>query len=723
MNRDQAARYLRRMFGSHTGHVAVAAKRTDQTNLPYRERFEWPGQQDDILDWAEAESAKGHNVFVIPALRDNRGEPKAGAGVNLRWLWAEVDWQMVPESKRAEVEVRIKELATFAVRSGSTHDRRRNVHVYVKLPGVVSLDEHYQLNTGLKEHLYADAKQSDAAYLRLPGTFNHKTSDPVPVVMVRGTGEAVSSDDLERLRTHAVRRSSAPVEWEQVDVSRVPKRWKRLAHTEPGCHPVADRSAALWAIIGDLIKAGLTKDEIHTLMDDAPLSQERNNPERVHQDIEKRWADGEAPSGDEDPAPDDGEAIEELTPDEVKEAEDEEDENLVLQEMRLLRAKDEARRRLAEERMAAEFREPDRDSYGTLADLNKLDLPPDEYLVGPAEGDAKGLLGARHNAVLIAQYKSGKTVLAVDLARCLVDGEPFLGSFPVVRSRVGFWSLEVELHELLRHFIQPVGVKTAGSLAVWDGVGRPVNILSEPGKRWTINWLRQHKVDVWMVDSLAVLAVWAGVDIDKDNGQTRALFAAIDEIKREAAVKVSFVLAHTPRAEMEEGKERARGASAIDEHAGARWIFTVHGSTRFLRINGRGVELKQTSLVWDEETHRSSIGTAGTRDEVVDRDVYYRLAAFAEANPGLSKSRFKAAAKHIFPPGKKSGKAAGDLIDEAIFYDFLHEGQGSQRREKRMKAGPAYRGEVPVKPEGGATSRVIPSAERPGRRSRTTGHR
>ncbi|GIJ75996.1 hypothetical protein SAMN05443287_106197 [Micromonospora phaseoli] len=291
MNRERAARYLRRMFGSHTGYVALAAKRTDQKGMSDRKRFRWPGQQNAILDWAEAESAKGYNVFVCPALRDNEGEPKAGAGVNLRWLWAEVDWQTVPETKRAEVEVRIKELATFKVRSGSTHDGRRNVHVYVKLPRVVSGDEHYQLNTGLKEYLYADAKQSDVSYLRLPGTFNHKTSDPVPVGMFKGTGRQISNDDLNRLRTRAMRRATAPAEWERVDVSHVAKRWKRLAHTLPGCHPIADRSKALWAIIGDLIKAGLTKDEIHTLMDDAPMALARDNPDRVHQDIEKRWQD------------------------------------------------------------------------------------------------------------------------------------------------------------------------------------------------------------------------------------------------------------------------------------------------------------------------------------------------------------------------------------------------------------------------------------------------
>ncbi|KIR64731.1 AAA family ATPase [Micromonospora haikouensis] len=428
---------------------------------------------------------------------------------------------------------------------------------------------------------------------------------------------------------------------------------------------------------------------------------------------------------------DDG-PFEELTDEELEESEQEEYDNLVRKEKLKLRAQAEARRQVAEELAAADFRAPDPETYGTLADINKLDLPPVEYLVGSAEDGKKGLLGARHNAVLIAQYKTGKTALAIDLARSLVDGEPFLGTFPVVRSRVGFWSLEVELNELRREFMDPVGIKSDRRLAVWDGVGQPVNILSEPGKAWTVNWLKHYKVKVWMIDSLAVLAVWVGVDIDKDNGQTRALFAAIDEIKREADVQVSFILAHTPRADMEEGKERARGASAIDEHAGARWIFTMHNNIRFLRVNGRGVELKQTSLVWDDETHRSSIGTAGSRDDVVDRDVWIGLAAYAEANPGLSKSKFKAAAKHLFPPGKKSGQAAGTVIDEAIYHGFLREGQGAQKKEKRIEPGPEHRGgpPPPVKPEGGATPHYIAAerprrggtngTERPGRRSRTT---
>ncbi|WP_405114415.1 hypothetical protein OG559_09570 [Micromonospora sp. NBC_01405] len=224
---------------------------------------------------------------------------------------------------------------------------------------MVPLDEHYQLNTGLKEHLYADAKQSDVSYLRLPGTFNHKTSDPVPVVMVRGTGAPVSDDDLDRLRTRAVRRASVAVDWVPVPVP-TKGRISRRAKTNPEVAQHQDRSKEVWAIIGDLIKWGCLKDEIHTLLDDAPMvaAIQADRSYDIQKGIEKRWA--------EEATDDDGEAIEELTPEEEADDEREQFENLVREETLRLRAREEARRRVAEERAAAEFREPDRESYGTL---------------------------------------------------------------------------------------------------------------------------------------------------------------------------------------------------------------------------------------------------------------------------------------------------------------------------------------------------------------------
>ncbi|WP_433117117.1 AAA family ATPase [Micromonospora sp. CA-246542] len=401
---------------------------------------------------------------------------------------------------------------------------------------------------------------------------------------------------------------------------------------------------------------------------------------------------------------DDDGPFRDLTPEEMEESEQDELREIIRKEKLKLRAQAQARREVAEELAAADFREPDPDTYGTLAEINQKDLPPVEYLVGPAEEGQKGLLGAKQNAVLIAQFKTGKTALAMDLARCLVDGEPFLDRFPVVRSRVGFWSLEVELDELRREFMNPLGIDGEGRMAVWDGVGQPVNILSEPGKAWTIRWLKQYKVKVWMIDSLAVLAVWAGVNIDKDNDQTRRLFAAIDEIKRQARVKVSFILAHTPRSEMEEGKERARGASAIDEHAGARWIYTMEGEIRFLRINGRGVKLDQTSLMWDEETHRSMAGMAGSRGEVTGAEGVETIRAIVYKNPWQFNTKaLLREAVGALPAGMKNQNVVSTLVKEAVLLGFIKTKPG---KGKELLYGPL------VEAGEGATIRNVAAGRR-----------
>lgn len=288
-DREQASEYLGKLFGDAEGHVAVAVKGTDES---WEERtFAWPDDRSRLLAWARDHTATA-NVFVCPALR-SKGSRAKGDGKAMRWLWADVDWDKVPEARRERVQERIDKIGTYIVGSG-TGD---NVHVYVKLREEVSPAEHLMLNTGLRDHFYADNKQADSSLLRLPGTVNRKTADGSPVGVVGGHGKSVSAAKLRGLKAwanvRATRTDGVIGDWTPVDVSGVKIRWRRMARmsVDEGTGRYKKRHLAVNAVVKDLIKAGLSADQIHTLMNDFPCAIAKRDDEHfaydVHKDIER----------------------------------------------------------------------------------------------------------------------------------------------------------------------------------------------------------------------------------------------------------------------------------------------------------------------------------------------------------------------------------------------------------------------------------------------------
>lgn len=109
-------------------------------------------------------------------------------------------------------------------------------------------------------------------------------------------------------------------------------------------------------------------------------------------------------------------------------------------EVRVLRVKAEARDVLAAERAGSV---PPFDA-GTLA----------EVLARPAEPAhrVEGLIPADAGTLVVAQRKTGKTTLELNLARSLIVGGDFLGRFPVtpVTGRVAVLNYEVSAAQLAR---------------------------------------------------------------------------------------------------------------------------------------------------------------------------------------------------------------------------------------------------------------------------------
>lgn len=174
--------YVDLVFGADAGVAVVAyahgphwtdAGRYSHAGAPVPVYYQWPDERARLLDdAARAVLADPVDVYVCPALRRERSRRRGGA-IGPRVLWADLDGPPADPVLFAALD---------PVRVASGRDGHE--HVYVALDGPVPVEAHRRMNRTLSARLGADAKWSDESLLRLPGTFNHKTDPPSPVVIL-----------------------------------------------------------------------------------------------------------------------------------------------------------------------------------------------------------------------------------------------------------------------------------------------------------------------------------------------------------------------------------------------------------------------------------------------------------------------------------------------------------------------------------------------------------
>lgn len=673
----QAEQYLSLLFGSNKGYVAVAAK-NGEAGAWSEHVFSWPDDQHHVLSWAKA-NASG-DVFICPALRRTKSRTK-GDGAHLRWLWADVDWQDVPADEVTTVQRRVTKMSTLSVQSGSGD----NVHVYVKLPRAVPLDVWRRLNAGLRAYLHADAKHTDNALLRLPGTINHKPRGGA-VTMGEDSGRVA---DVTKLLAHPTWRDLVLADergvndgaYDTVDVSGLMRGEIKRRVTMPVDEAegrYGNRHGAVYQVASWLSKKGLTSDQIHSLMANFPAGLDKEEDERgysLHVDIARCLSAN--------PTVEALEVVDDVF--EIVE-DDDPDDSLLVAARKKMRSMDVDRlaRQMDAQRM---FTPPPADVSYTWAQRCATPRPPVQFAVD-------GIAAIGQNITITGQYKAGKTLLGLNLVRSLVEGDPFLGEFKIGgtdggggggSSRLGLWSLEMSMTDL-DGYIDPLGISDdgGGRLAILSGRGYGINIMTDVGKQWAINWLKQMGCAQWVVDSHARMCRMAGVD-ENDNGQVLGLLHRLDEIKEAAGIGELWLLVHTGRAEAAEGKERARGATVIDDWADARWVLTRESETRFLAVEGRSVkDMTATSLGHDKDTGRLTLGSRDKYGARIDGLVSVVSMVVGE-QPGTLNMR---ALRRVVRERAEGSAAAAiaEAIEEAIETGFVKEERVSGR-EKRYWPG------------------------------------
>lgn len=267
----------------------------------------------------------------------------------------------------------------------------------------------------------------------------------------------------------------------------------------------------------------------------------------------------------------------------------------------------EARRRVDLARAAEDWAPPA--EHGTLADELAEELAPTPWLI-------EGLLPEGANLLVAAEAKAGKSTLALNMARALVDGTPLFGHLDVRRaSRVGWWNLELNRPTAIG-WLRDLAVSRTADLAVLHLRGHPMPLMTPTAQEWAVGWLKRNEVDTWIVDPLGAL-----YDGDEnDNSAVRDYLKVLDQIRLRAGVGQLVVITHTGHQAAVTDNVRTRGASVflgwpdvlVQYRKGTKDEGTA--DKRYLSAFGRDVELPEAGLDYDP-SGRSLVWAGGSRRE------------------------------------------------------------------------------------------------------------
>lgn len=278
-------------------------------------------------------------------------------------------------------------------------------------------------------------------------------------------------------------------------------------------------------------------------------------------------------------------------------------------------------RRAAQRQLDAEDRPPAPPfDAGTLAAV--LARPPEPAF------RIEHLMPWESAALIVAQRKTGKTTLEINLARSLLTGAPFLGRFAVqpITGKVAILNFEVSAHQLAR-WASEAGVPQDRLVLVnLRGRRNPLGIDEDRAALATL--LRQHNVESLIVDPFG--RAYTGTS-QNDSGEVGAWLADLDTFARSEVGATDLVLSAHAGWEA----ERTRGASALEDWADV--IITLvrdkdDASARFLRAEGRDVDVEEDRLAFDPATRALSL--AGTGDRQQSRAAL-RVTAITQAVVGV----------------------------------------------------------------------------------------
>lgn len=284
---------------------------------------------------------------------------------------------------------------------------------------------------------------------------------------------------------------------------------------------------------------------------------------------------------------------------------------------------------------------------------------------------------AGHNVSLTAEFKVGKTTLLAHVMKCLCDASAFLGVHDVrLAGNVAFWNYELTSQQF-RAWLRDLGIVRKQRASILNLRGHRLPLITPTGEDYAVEWLRSRKIKYWIIDTFVRAMADCGLD-ENSNRDVEVFTRALDIIKERADVPNLILSVHTGRMLHEEGRERARGATRLDDWADARWILTRQSERRFLRADGRDVERPEREVRFDPETRSFELGDGNRQAARLEAGIQ-RVTQIVAGEPGMGKNDLRRAL------GMKNDRA-----DEAI---RAAEARGEIRIDRSGKSHRHYPGD------------------------------
>ena len=259
-------------------------------------------------------------------------------------------------------------------------------------------------------------------------------------------------------------------------------------------------------------------------------------------------------------------------------------------------------RKAAQDALRAES-EPEAQPFdaGTLREILSRPEAPEARVEGLIPWDASTLI--------VAQRKTGKTTLELNLSRSLLTGDRFLGTFAVrpVTGTVAVLNFEVSAG-LLARWADDIGIDR-DRLYLVNLRGRRNPLRHADDRARLADDLRSRDVESLIVDPFG--RAYTGTS-QNDSGEVGAWLVDLDVFARgEVGAKDLILTAHAGW-----NGERTRGSSALEDWADSIVTLTRDSedeSLRFLRATGRDVEIDEDRLDFDPMTRTLSMSGSGSR--------------------------------------------------------------------------------------------------------------
>lgn len=283
---------------------------------------------------------------------------------------------------------------------------------------------------------------------------------------------------------------------------------------------------------------------------------------------------------------------------------------------------------------------------------------------------ADGLIPWEGSALVVAQRKTGKTTLLLNWGRSLIEGDDFLGEYPVRAlepgERVAMLNYEVSAAQAAR-WADEVGLNHDRFLLA-NLRGRR-NPLAHPDDRAQLAaYLRERNVKSLIVDPFG--RAYTGVS-QNDNGEVQAFLLDLDLFARSEVGALDLMLATHAGWD----GERTRGASALEDWGDVIINLTrdeQDDTKRYMKAQGRDVEVDEDELFMDPLTRylsRTGNGGRSQRGTSLAKVAKFVTAAvqIITASPGLSGEAVKRELQnsHKFPRGGSGNNLITDVLKSA----------------------------------------------------------